>query len=72
MLGEHDFFKLNYIGILANMPEFVKDQLVWIKANLNTLLLIAMVALFVLLSFASGYIIATYQDRPPITVNQPA
>lgn len=52
------------------MPEFVKSQLSWIKANLNTILLVAMVALLVLLSFAAGYIIATYQDRPPITITQ--
>lgn len=48
--------------IVAKIKEFV-------KANLNTILLIIIVMLLVLFSFASGYIIAKYQDRAPIIIN---
>ncbi len=40
----------------------------FVKANLNNIILTIIMALFILLSFASGYIIAKYQDRAPITV----
>ncbi len=47
--------------MLAKITEFVKK-------NLDTIILSTLVALFILLSFASGYIIAKYQDRAPITI----
>mgnify|MGYP001569342589 CR=1 len=48
---------------IAKILEFV-------KTHLNTIILTAIVMLFVLFSFASGYIIAKYQDRAPIEINQ--
>lgn len=50
--------------MLAKFIEFV-------KAHIDNILLATAVALFVLFSFAAGYIIAKYQDRPPIEVIQP-
>ena len=47
--------------ILSKIKEFV-------KAHIDTIMLIAIVMLFVLLSFAFGYIIAKYQDRKPIQI----
>ena len=46
----------------------IAKLLQFVKANFNNIMLVCMVALFVLLSFASGYIIAKYQDREPITI----
>jgi len=40
----------------------------FVKTHINTIILTATVALFVLLSFATGYIIAKYQDRAPIEI----
>lgn len=47
--------------MLAKILEFV-------KAHLDTLLLITIVILFVLSSFAAGYIMAKWQDREPIQI----
>jgi len=49
--------------ILSKIKEFV-------KANLNNIILVSLAALFVLLSFAGGYIMAKYQDRKPIQIQQ--
>jgi len=46
---------------IAKILEFV-------KTNLNTIILIVVVALLILFSFACGYIIAKYQDREPIVI----
>ena len=51
------------MGILPKIIEFVKK-------HLNTIVLIVVVMLFVLFSFASGYIIAKYQDKEPIQIQQ--
>jgi hypothetical protein len=40
----------------------------FVKANADTVLLVIMVMLFVLFSFALGYIIATYQGKEPIVI----
>ncbi|OGZ72926.1 MAG: hypothetical protein A2908_04635 [Candidatus Staskawiczbacteria bacterium RIFCSPLOWO2_01_FULL_38_12b] len=53
--------KYLYKMILSKIKEFV-------KAHIDTIMLIAIVMLFVLLSFAFGYIIAKYQDRKPIQI----
>lgn len=50
--------------MLAKILDFV-------KAHLDTLLLVIIAMLFVLFSFAGGYIIAKWQDREPIIINQP-
>ncbi len=47
--------------MLAKIVEFV-------KANLDTILIVMVVALFILLSFAGGYIVAKYQDRAPVII----
>ncbi len=49
--------------MLAKILEFV-------KTNLDNIILAVIIMLFILLSFASGYIIAKYQDREPIIINQ--
>jgi len=54
--------------ILAKIKEFVKGPIHWTKANGNNIILTVLVALFVLFSFACGYIIAKYQDREPILI----
>lgn len=48
--------------IVAKIVEFV-------KANLSTILIVAIMVLLALFSFASGYIMAKYQDRAPIIIN---
>ncbi len=48
----------------------LSEILNFVKANLNTIILAVLVMLFVLFSFASGYIIAKYQDREPIQIYQ--
>lgn len=40
----------------------------FVKTHLDTILLVLLVMGLVLFSFASGYIIAKYQDRPPIQI----
>ena len=47
--------------MIAKILEFV-------KAHLHTILLVAVVMLLVLFSFASGYIIAKYQTIEPIQI----
>jgi len=47
--------------MLPKIKEFV-------KTHLDTILLVVVVVLFVLFSFASGFIIAKYQDRAPIQI----
>ncbi|HLD70273.1 MAG TPA: hypothetical protein VI937_00065 [Negativicutes bacterium] len=49
--------------ILAKLVDFV-------KAHASTIMLTILVMLFVLFSFACGYIIAKYQDREPIKIEQ--
>lgn len=48
--------------MLAKIREFV-------KAHLDTVLLISVAAFFVLFAFAAGYLIATYQQREPLIIN---
>lgn len=50
-----------YVMILAKLSEFV-------KVHIDAIMLMAIVMLFILLSFAFGYIIAKYQDREPIQI----
>ena len=40
----------------------------FVKANLNAIILLAVVMLFILFSFALGYIIARYQAQQPIQI----
>jgi len=47
--------------MIANISEFV-------KTHLNMIILIAIIMLFILFSFALGNIIARYQAREPIQV----
>lgn len=49
------------MDILAKMFQFV-------KANFNNIILFLLVMLFGLFSFATGYIIAKYQDKEPIKI----
>ena len=56
--------------MLAKISEFVKGLWQLIKEHANTILLVVIIALFILLSFALGYIIAKYQDREPIIIHQ--
>jgi len=56
-------FLVFYNDMLAKILEFV-------KTNLDNIILAVIIMLFILLSFASGYIIAKYQDREPIIINQ--
>lgn len=56
--------------MIAKLVEFVKGPLSWAKAHANTIMLTVLVMLFVLFSFACGYILAKYQDREPITIQQ--
>ena len=53
----------SYMQILAKILQFV-------KTHIDAILLLLIIMLFVLVSFASGYIIAKYQDRAPILINQ--
>ena len=46
----------------------VAKILSFVKAHLDTIILGSIVALLILFSFASGYIIAKYQDREPIKI----
>lgn len=57
--------------MLAKISNFVKGAFAWLRRNLSAVLLAVLVALAVLFSFASGYIIATYHNRQPITIEQP-
>lgn len=49
--------------MLAKFWQFVKD-------HIDNIFLFTIIVLFILLSFALGYIIAKYQDRAPIIINQ--
>ncbi len=42
----------------------------FVKAHIDTIILMAVVMLLVLFSFASGYIMAKYQSRAPIEIIQ--
>jgi len=54
--------------MLSKILQFVKDSLGWSKAHIDIIILVVIIMLFILFSFASGYIIAKYQDRPPIQI----
>ncbi len=56
--------------ILAKISEIVKGWAGFAKAHANEIILIILVMLFVLFSFALGYIIARYQAQEPIEVTQ--
>ncbi len=47
--------------MVAKIKEFV-------KAHADVLIWVLVTVLFVLFSFAAGYIMAKYQDRAPITI----
>lgn len=49
--------------MLPKISEFV-------KTHIDTMILCSIIMLFVLFSFAVGYIIAKYQDREPIIIHQ--
>ena len=54
--------------IIDNLTYMLSKFSQFVKTHINTIILTATVALFVLLSFATGYIIAKYQDRAPIEI----
>lgn len=43
----------------------------FVKKNLDTLILIVGVILFMLLSFAAGYIMAKAQNKQPVIIENP-
>ena len=49
--------------MLSKLFEFV-------KAHIDTIILSVVIMLFLLFSFAAGYIMAKYQDRQPIYIQQ--
>ena len=54
--------------MLSKITEIVKDLYERIGRNWDNIILAAVVALLVLLSFAAGYIAAKYQDKESITI----
>lgn len=52
-----------YKDILAEIKDFV-------KARFYDIMLSIIVALFILLAFAAGYITAKYQEKQPIQIQQ--
>ncbi len=63
IIGDIIYIFAFYIMILSKILQFVKN-------NLDNIILFVIIVLFVLLSFATGYIIAKYQDREPVFINQ--
>jgi len=63
--------QFRYMQILAKITEFVKDIRAFLKTHANTVLLTILVMLCVLFSFSCGYILAKYQTREPLTIEQP-
>ena len=57
----HDSCFMLYAIMLAKIRDFV-------KANSSIILSVSVVVLLVLFSFALGYIIATYQQKEPIVI----
>ena len=55
--------------IVAKIAEFVKTFKEWLIKNIDTVILVLVVILFTLFSFAAGYIMAKYQDRAPIIIS---
>jgi len=51
--------------MLTKISEFV-------KAHFNDIILIIIVALLIMLSFASGYILAKYQIKTPVQIEKSA
>jgi len=49
--------------MIAKISNFVKDRF-------NDIILFIIVALLILLSFATGYIVAKYQSKEPIKIEQ--
>jgi uncharacterized membrane protein affecting hemolysin expression len=49
--------------MLTKISEFV-------KAHFNDIILIIIVALLIMLSFASGYITAKYQSKTPVQIEK--
>ncbi|MDO8530478.1 MAG: hypothetical protein Q7S10_03700 [bacterium] len=56
--------------MIAKISEIVKGWADFAKAHADAIILIAVVMLFILFSFALGYIIARYQLQEPIQVLQ--
>ncbi len=54
--------------MLAKISKLVKALGEFIKNNINNVILFIIVVLFILLSFASGYMIGEYQQREPIII----
>ncbi len=42
----------------------------FVKAHFNDIILIIIVALLIMLSFASGYIVAKYQSKTPVQIEK--
>ncbi|OGZ63616.1 MAG: hypothetical protein A3A98_02775 [Candidatus Staskawiczbacteria bacterium RIFCSPLOWO2_01_FULL_40_39] len=57
--------------IIDSIKTMLSKFLSFVKVNLNNIILAVIVMLLVLFSFASGYIIAKYQDREPIIIENP-
>jgi len=53
--------------MLAEIKNFVKN---FYHRNFYDIIIFMIVALLVLLSFATGFIIAKYQDKEPIKIEQ--
>ena len=56
--------------MLAKISEFVKGGFAWLKTNLNNIMLAVIIVLIAMFAFASGYIVAKYQNRPPLFIEQ--
>ena len=54
-------------NILAKISSFVKH---FYDRNVYDIMLFIIVALLILLSFAAGFIIAKYQEKEPIKIEQ--
>ena len=61
------FFTLRFEFLIDSMIAKILD---FVKTYLDTIILAVLIMLFVMFSFAAGYIIAKYQDRPPIEIQQ--
>lgn len=56
--------------MLSKLLQLVKGLIDWMRKNADHIILFAIFLFFGLFSFASGYIIAKYQDREPIQIQQ--
>lgn len=52
------------------MDSILSKIISFVKSRFNDIMLFIIVALLILLSFAAGYITATYQSKEPIKIEQ--